>query len=743
MTDAAEFLRKFPDLRRLALWRVGRRIPVVRQLAVADCGAAALAMVLGYHGHETSLDELNRALATGGGGASATSLLRVGRSYGLRGRGVRADIENLTDLPVGTILYWEFRHFVVLERVRGGSVDIVDPAVGRRSLPIERFRKAFTGVALIFEPTAEFERGGSKKRKLAGLFRQVCEQRDLLTRIITTSILTQILSLAMPLFTGILIDRVVPRRDYSLLLVLAVGYSVFQLFSVMAGFVRAHLFIHLRTHLEVRFTLRFLDHLVDLPYSYFQQHTSGDLMVRLGSNNTVRDLLTSTTLSAFMDGTMASLYLVLLMLASPPLTVMVLLLALARFLLLAVVRWRQRQFLSETLENQARSQTQQVELLSGIETLKAMGLEHRAAENWSNVFVDGLNISIRRGRLDAVFNAMLSLLGTFSSLALMFYGAFLVLQGSFSLGTMMAFSALAGGFLGPLNNLVSAGLELQMIEVYLERLNDVMDTPPEQDAGLVMTPEPLTGSIELQDVSFRYSAQDAFVVEDAYVVVKAGSRVALVGRTGSGKSTLARLMAGLYSPISGRILFDGRDLRTLDLRWVRSQMGIVTQDTQLFGGSIRRNIALANPQMGLERVVQAARLACIHDEIAAMPMGYETPLADRGLSLSGGQRQRLAIARALACNPKILILDEASSHLDAVTEAKVNDNLSSLRCTRIVIAHRLSTIRDADLILVIDSGRVVESGNHAQLLATGGHYARLLGSQRGDNIAEPVYDSLN
>jgi ABC-type bacteriocin/lantibiotic exporter with double-glycine peptidase domain len=466
-------------------------------------------------------------------------------------------------------------------------------------------------------------------------------------------------------------------------------------------------------------------------------------MVRLGSNNTVRDLLTSTTLSAFMDGTMASLYLVLLMLASPPLTVMVLLLALARFLLLAVVRWRQRQFLSETLENQARSQTQQVELLSGIETLKAMGLEHRAAENWSNVFVDGLNISIRRGRLDAVFNAMLSLLGTFSSLALMFYGAFLVLQGSFSLGTMMAFSALAGGFLGPLNNLVSAGLELQMIEVYLERLNDVMDTPPEQDAGIVMTPEPLTGSIELQDVSFRYSAQDAFVVEDAYVEVKAGSRVALVGRTGSGKSTLARLMAGLYSPVSGRILFDGRDLRTLDLRWVRSQMGIVTQDTQLFGGSIRRNIALANPQMGLERVVQAARLACIHDEIAAMPMGYETPLADRGLSLSGGQRQRLAIARALACNPKILILDEASSHLDAVTEAKVNDNLSSLRCTRIVIAHRLSTIRDADLILVIDSGRVVESGNHAQLLATGGHYARLLGSQRDDNIAEPVYDSLN
>jgi ABC-type bacteriocin/lantibiotic exporter with double-glycine peptidase domain len=231
------------------------------------------------------------------------------------------------------------------------------------------------------------------------------------------------------------------------------------------------------------------------------------------------------------------------------------------------------------------------------------------------------------------------------------------------------------------------------------------------------------------------------VVEEASVAVEAGSRVALVGRTGSGKSTLARLMAGLYDPVSGRILFDGRDLKTLDRRSVRSQLGIVTQDTQLFGGSIRRNIALADPQMGLDRVVQAARLACIHDEIAAMPMGYETPLADRGLSLSGGQRQRLAIARALASNPRILILDEATSHLDAVTEAMVNENLSSLRCTCIVIAHRLSTIRDADLILVLDNGRVVESGNHAQLLAKAGHYARLLGSQRDEYIAEPIYDS--
>jgi ATP-binding cassette, subfamily B, bacterial len=726
---------RFPSLKRLSLGRIGRRVPVVRQLAVADCGAAALAMVLGYHGRTVPLDELRIALGAGRSGSNASSLLEVGRSYGLRGRGVRLDVDELGHLPCGTILYWEFRHFVVFEKLYRNNVVVVDPAFGRRSIPMDKFRKAFTGVVLIFEPTQRFEPGNAKASRIAGLFRQVLDRRDLLAPIISTSILVQILSLCLPLFTGLLIDRVVPRKDYSLLVVLAVGYGVFQSFNLLAGFVRSHLFIHLKTQLEISFTIRFLDHLVDLPYSYFQQHTSGDLMMRLGSNNSVREILTSTTLSAFMDGTMASFYLILLLLASLPLALVVLLLAAARFALFALVRWRQRQFLAESMENSARSSTAQVEMLTGMETLKAMGLERRAADNWCSVFVDGLNISAGRGRLDAVFNGLLGLLGSITNLALMFYGTYLVLNGSFSLGTMMAFSALAGGFLGPLNNLVSSALQLQMLEVYLERLNDVMDTPPEQDDQAVARPGPLSGAITLENVSFRYSSQDQLIVDRLSVEVTPGSRVALVGRTGSGKSTLARLMAGLYNPSAGRILFDGKDLKTLDRRSVRSQLGIVTQDTQLFGGSIRRNIALADPQMRLDRIVHAAKLACIHDEIIAMPMGYETVLADRGLSLSGGQRQRLAIARALASQPRILLLDEATSHLDAVTEQIVNQNMASLRCTRVVIAHRLSTIRDADVILVIEHGKIVERGNHGELLAVGGAYAELIGAPHGSEQA--------
>jgi ATP-binding cassette subfamily B protein len=707
-----------------------RPIPLIQQLSATDCGIAALGMVLRYYGKDIPLAEIRQAVGVGRNGTTASSLLRAGRLFGLRARGVRAEVEDLSGLPRSTILHWDFGHYVVLDGVGTDFIRIVDPAVGRRRVPLTQLRRAFTGVALVFEPSETFAPGKAKTNSAAGLLKQILERRGLLTRVLTISAIIQILSAVLPIVTGVLIDRVVPQRSYSLLFLLATAYIAFQLFNAVATFIRAHLLLYLQTQVEAGFTLRFLDHLIELPYSFFQQRTAGDLMMRFGSNASIKEIVTSTTLSTVMDGFMVSLYLILLMLANVRLTLMVITIAATRLLLIVLMRRQQRELLAETLEISARSQTYQVEMLSGMETLKAMGLEHRAAENWSNLFVESLNISIKRGRLDAIFAALQSILGTASTLVVMFCGTYFVLKGSFTLGTMVAFNGLVAAFFGPLTSLISAGVQFQMLETYLERINDVINTAPEQKTGSVALAKKLTGAISLEGVSFRYAKSDPLVLEGVSITVPPGYRVALVGPTGSGKSTLARLMAGLYEPSEGRILFDGKSLITLDLRSVRSQLGIVTQDTQLFGGTMRQNVALANPQMGLDQVIYAAKLARIHDEIAAMPMGYETILADRGLSLSGGQRQRLALARALACCPAILVLDEATSHLDAVTEEFVNQNLARLRCTRIVIAHRLSTVRGADLIIVLDSGKVVATGTHDELLRNSSTYADLLRAQQ-------------
>lgn len=723
--------RRNKVLGRLLTLQGRKRVMPVHQLSATDCGLAALTMVLGLFGKHIDLAEMRKTLSAGRDGIDAAALIKAARIYGLRGRGVRLEVKDINQLPMGSILYWRFRHFVVFERAHRNRVDIVDPATGRRSVSLVEFGKYFTGVALVFEATESFLPGGNKKKnRLSRWISQILECKGLLTRIVVSSLLAQIAVAFVPLLTGLVIDRVVPHSNISLLFELFIGYCIFQVFGILATFIRAHLFIYLKIRLQTTFTLRFLDHLVDLPYSFFQQHTTGDLLVRLSSNDVIRDLLTSAALSTVLDGTMACLYCILLFLANPKLALFALAMTIARFILLIIMRWRQRELLRQTLENQGKVQSYQVEMFAGMETLKAMGLESQAVDHWANFFVEGLNISIRRGRLDAAFGGVISLLGSFSTVIYLFYGSYMVVQNQLTLGSMIEISALASALFAPLNNLISTLLQLQLVEVYLNRLEDVLDTPPEQDSQVSLIPKELKGNVTVEKVAFRYSNEGPPVLSDVSFSVPAGSRVALVGHSGCGKSTLARLIGGLYDPSSGAILYDGWNLKLLERRSVRNRIGVVTQDMQLFGQSIRQNIALADPEMEMDKVIKAAKLAYIHQDIMQMPMAYETPLTDRGLSLSGGQRQRLVLARALANDPVLLILDEATCHLDAVTEEQVNRSLATLECTRIVIGHRLSTIQDADLIVVLDHGCIVERGRHEELLALGGTYSTLIAAQR-------------
>ncbi|MBI4511350.1 MAG: peptidase domain-containing ABC transporter [Deltaproteobacteria bacterium] len=728
---------RFPALKRLVFHRSARRMPVVEQMTATDCGAACLAMVMALHGKEVRLDEIRQVSVSGRDGVDALSILNTARWFGMRGRGVRIEVEDLEYLDEGSILHWEFNHFVVFERLTKRGVDIIDPAFGRRRIPMEQFRRSFTGVALLFEPGDNFVPSKGEKKKQAWRYvRQILSYRSHWKRILVTSVLLQVFALALPVLTGSVVDRVVPRGDYHLLTVLSIGFFSLVLFNFLASLIRSNLLLHLRTYLDARMTLGFLDHLVDLPYAFFQRRAAGDLMMRLNSNATIREILTSGALSGLLDGTLVFVYLILLFVASPPLGFIVFGLGFLDVSVFLLSRKRQKELMSESLHVQAKSQSYEVEMFNGIETLKATGSEHRAVEHWTDLFVDNLNVSLDRGRLSATVDSVMSTLRMASPLLLLVYGALKVLDGEMTLGTMLALNALATGFLGPLSSLVSTALQLQLLGSYIERIDDVFETEPEQDRTKVQVAPKLSGRIMLDKVSFRYGPTTPLVVQEVSLRIEPGQFVAIVGRSGSGKSTLASLLLGLYKPTSGRIMYDGIDLADLEIRSVREQLGIVVQRPYLFGTSIRANIALSDPTIPLDRVVEACRLAQIHDEVTEMPMGVETLLLDGGASLSGGQRQRVALARALVRRPAILLLDEATSALDAVTEAKVQVELSRLKCTRIVIAHRLSTIVSADLILMMEDGRVVEQGTHAELLKRNGKYGQLVAAQVAGRVVE-------
>ena len=722
-------LARFPALKRLGqIWK--RRVPVVRQTQLADCGAACLSMIVGFFGGSAKLDEVRELMGVRGDGTSALAIVKGARYLGLRATGYSiSSADDLEALQLPAVLHWEFNHFVVLERVTDEGVQLVDPAFGRRFVTTAQFDKSFTGIAISFEESDAFQRNLSSGRRLYRFVERSISRNGVLAPILVASVLLQLFALALPLLTGVVVDRVVPKQDLTLLQVMSVGLLALVVFNFLGTLVRGQLLVHFRTHLDSAMVFGFLEHLVELPYAFFQLRSAGDLFNRLASNQVIRDILSTNVVSAILDGVMVVAYLVLLMFLDPKLGAVTLALGGAQVLVQLFARNRQRDLTGRSLEAAVRSQSYVVQLLSGMETLKASGTELRALGRWSNLYVDELNVSIEKGRYSAWTEAIFGALRTMSPLVLLVYGAYLSMNGRFTVGEMMALIALANGFLVPLSTLVSSFGQLQLLGTYLERINDVMETAPEQDRRTVAAPARLRGNIEVQQVSFRHGPMAPMVVRELSFSVRAGQTVALVGPSGSGKSTLARLLVGLYKPTSGRILYDQIDLQTQETRLLRGQLGIVMQSPYLFGQTVREAIALGHPDANLDRVVQAAKLAHIHDDIIAMPMGYETMLGDGGNTLSGGQRQRMALARALLHRPAILLLDEATSSLDTEMEAKVQESIDALGATRIIIAHRLSTIIRADQSLVLDDGQIVERGRHHELVASGGRYAQLVSVQ--------------
>jgi ATP-binding cassette, subfamily B, bacterial len=702
-----------------------KRVPFVPQMETAECGAAALAMVLGHHGHHAPLSEVREACGVSRDGASAWALVHAARAYGLESEGVRVDVEDLPGLALPAILHWGFSHFLVLESFDGRRASVVDPAAGPRVVDADELCRLFTGVAIVASPGPAFARRRRERPSLARYGAALRTCRLPLALVLGASTLLQLVGLAFPIGSQLLLDHVIRPQQEAWLWGLALGLSGAVAAKAALALVRSFVIQGLQASMDLGLMGDFVGHLLRLPLGFFLQRRTGDLIQRVHSNTVIGSLFGSQSVSALLDGLLLLAYGGLMLAYHVRLAAVVLAAAALRVAILMATRRRIEQSMAAELAAAGREGAALLEAVSALETTQAARAEDHVAARWTDRTIERVNAGLPRRRLDIAFRQVMVFLQGATLAAVFAIGGAEVLGERMTVGVFASFLTLQALFMGPLEALVESGRQLQLLDNHLRRLDDVLDAQPEPSGSL--DPGRLSGAIELDGVSFAYTPRGPQVVQGVGLQIHPGEKIAIVGPTGAGKSSLARLLLGLHLPTAGTVRFDGRDLRELDLERVRRQIGVVMQEPFLFGDSIRANLSLGDPEIPLERLMRAARRAAIHDVIAALPQGYDTPVGERGCRLSVGQRQRLALARALARDPVILLLDEATSALDHATEARVHTNLAELGCTRIVIAHRLETVRDADRIYVVQNGRLVQQGRFEDLSEAPGLFRDLVG----------------
>jgi ATP-binding cassette, subfamily B, bacterial len=731
--EKAGFARPSPLAGLGDLWlaaRRGRRVPVYFQSQASDCGPASLMMALRHHGITVSIERLRQDTRSGRDGVSARSLLAAARGHGLPGRGVRTSREGLRNLRSGSILFWRFNHFVVLERATRRYIYIVDPAYGRRRLHPEDVGRLFTGVALEFDaPMFPASQASSAKappspwRHLAYFFPRSKKWLSL----VAASVAILVFGLLVPLSSAYVVNHhglggeLTPVKAALAVALCALSFFLLQL-------VRGISILALQTTAEKRVTLGVFNWLLALPYGFFARRPAGDLALRVRTSTSVRNVLTASVLSAAFDGVLVVGYLAVFFLMEPEAALWVSLLAAAQAGLL-LLAWRPQAYLAaDELECRAHSTSALNELLDGIGTVKAGGLDEVMGGRWTNVLIEEINAGIRRGRHFTLFSSLVTSVQFIAPLLVLVTSAVKVSAGQLSLGDMTAFTSLSMGVFTPLSSLVLAGLQVATLKAPLTRLGDILDAEPDETGGTAKSAFDGPADLAVSGVRFQYPGAATPALTDVELTISAGSFVAFLGATGCGKSTLAMILSGLYRPTAGQVLVGGKAIDSIDRAALRRSISFVNQDARIFAGSIRDNITMGAAAVDGDACdyVRAAAIAQVHDEIAAMPMGYETLLGPRGSGLSGGQCQRIALARALVRRPRILILDEATSALDRITEEKVISSIRELDCTLLLITHRLAAATGADEICVISDGKIAQRASHGLLGAQTGPYFDLM-----------------
>ncbi len=711
-----------------------KKVPIILQMEALECGAASLAMIFAYYKKYIPLEKLRLECSVSRDGCNAKNVLAAARHNGLTAKGFSYnDIEKLKEnVQFPAIIHWNFNHFVVLCGFSKNDAILADPASGRRRVPMEEFEKSFTGIVLTFEKSDTFVADGQKKSIMRFLLNRLHGAVTPLVFILITGFLLAIASSVTSLFSQIFTDKILVSTDKSMMMPLLQAMGITLVISFVLQTFQSLYLLKIRGKMSITSGREFMWHVLRMPVEFFSQRFAGDISSRQSSNDTIADTICTTVAPIVLNVIMIVVYFTILMYYDVTMTMICLIVALLNIFIIKMVSEKNENDNKAMSRDAGKLQGSTVAGVSMIETIKSSGCEAGYFQKWIGYQTKFSNAVQRITERNTCIGAIPTLLQGLANTAILLLGVYNILIGRFTIGSLMAFQGFMSSFLSPVNSLVGIGQTIQSVSGDMERVEDVMNYEPDVYIDLNNEPDSKTeykkldGCVDIQNLTFAYSPLAKPLIEDFSLHVEKGQMVALVGGSGSGKSTIAKIIAGLYEPREGKVLFDGKERKDIDRNVFRGSLAMVDQDVTMFQDTIRNNITMWDDSIDDSALIQAAQDAQIHEDIMSRPNGYEHVLVENGKDFSGGQRQRFEIARSFVIDPTIMILDEATSALDPTTEKRVMDAVKRRGITCFVVAHRLSTIRDADEIIMLEYGHVVERGTHDELIKLNGKYAELV-----------------